>query len=242
MRKRRNPPPCLKACPPLEKASGFTIVEMLVALAIIGILILLSMKAYLWILDMSKQSRTMADIKTIGNVLNSFFIDHSYYPKPEDYDSNEESPMVPVSSLKDDLEPLYIAHLPTLDGWGNPLHYRHLTCFYGEGEEEKDTGSRKDDTWKNPHWSEVAPYPTVGRCLSTEIKENCSDLSGEAREECVHEQQDYCKSLNYLEGNESFQVFSFGRDNLNDVEEPFDSNMDQDIVFQGNQFISYPVR
>jgi len=75
--------------------------------------------------------RTMADMRTIGTSIEGFAIDNERYPEPTDG-------WVGIEVLVQDLEPVYVAELPKVDGWGNP--YR----FWSDGVKYRIVSSGKD--------------------------------------------------------------------------------------------------
>ena len=64
---------------------------------------------FLKAVDSGKQKRTMADLRTIGTVMESYAIDNNTYPATEGWQ--------PVSVLRDQVQPVYIRQLPLVDGW-----------------------------------------------------------------------------------------------------------------------------
>lgn len=61
-------------------------------------------------IDRGKQKRTMVDIRTLGQALESYSMETNSYPEAET-----------MEELRSIIEPDYIASTPTVDGWGNEL-------------------------------------------------------------------------------------------------------------------------
>jgi general secretion pathway protein G len=89
-------------------AKGFTLVELLVVVAIIGILASIAMANLLNALDKSKQKKTMADVRTIGSAVEAYATDTANYP----------SSLGTWAALKVVISPIYFKSPPDTDGWG----------------------------------------------------------------------------------------------------------------------------
>ena len=65
--------------------------------------------------QMGKQKRTMADIRSVALVFESYRVDNDALPgAPTDG-------FLPVETIREIVQPVYIRELPLLDGWGNPI-------------------------------------------------------------------------------------------------------------------------
>ncbi|OLD64478.1 MAG: hypothetical protein AUI47_05750 [Acidobacteria bacterium 13_1_40CM_2_68_5] len=92
-----------------DSRAGFTLVELLVVVAVIGIISAIAMPNLLNALDKSKQKKTMSDVRTIGVAVEAYATDTSNYP-------------VGISgwpSLKAIIDPYFIKSPPDTDGWNN---------------------------------------------------------------------------------------------------------------------------
>ena len=58
----------------------FTLIELLIVLAIIGILAAIAIPNLMNAVDKSKQRRTMSDIRSIGTAVESYAVDNAGYP------------------------------------------------------------------------------------------------------------------------------------------------------------------
>lgn len=61
-------------------AAGYTLVEMLVACAILALLALIAMPRIMVAVDRGKQARVEADLRTIQDALERHYLDYGYYP------------------------------------------------------------------------------------------------------------------------------------------------------------------
>lgn len=99
---------------------GFTLLEVLMVIAIIGILAALAIVNYLSALNRAKQKRTVADIRTIATSWESRASETARYNA-----AGFTFPTVPVTfaQLSTMLVPTYSQTLPRIDGWNRPLDF-----------------------------------------------------------------------------------------------------------------------
>lgn len=89
----------------LANRRGFTLVELMVVIAILGILAALAVPKFANATDTAKDARLKADLRTLDGALNMYYSAHNAYP-----------------NALTDLVPTYIANVPT-DAQGNALLY-----------------------------------------------------------------------------------------------------------------------
>ncbi len=96
-----------------DYSCGFTLVEVLVVVVILGIVSALSIVALAGALDRAKQRATMADMRTIGRTIEAYVVDNNFLPD----DTGGLAALVPV------LVPYQSDVLPISDHWGRELGY-----------------------------------------------------------------------------------------------------------------------
>jgi type II secretion system protein G len=69
-----------------RRGKGFTLIELMVVIAIILILALIAIPAYRNMQDRARKSRVQSDLRTLANALQMFFTDWNTYPVQEDAD------------------------------------------------------------------------------------------------------------------------------------------------------------
>lgn len=70
-----------------RRRTGFTLIELLIVVAIIGILAGIAIPNFLGARTKARVSRAFADMRTIGNALEMYYIDNTNYPSaPADDD------------------------------------------------------------------------------------------------------------------------------------------------------------
>jgi prepilin-type N-terminal cleavage/methylation domain-containing protein len=102
-----------------RKQGGFSLVEVLISVAVIGILVGVAMPNLMIAVRRSRQRRTMCDMRTLGAAFEAYAADHNVYPVGS---CVTDVPLPSVARLKPgsfaSLAPTYIAEPPIRDGWG----------------------------------------------------------------------------------------------------------------------------
>ena len=104
----------------MREQRGFTILEVLIVVAIIGIIAAIAIANYLNSAQRTRQKRTMADIRSIGVAWESRAVDTKSY--------NAAGFTMPAAALTYAdittlLSPTYMRNIPSADGWGHPLQF-----------------------------------------------------------------------------------------------------------------------
>ena len=89
-----------------RRERGFTLIEMIVVVAILGILVSILVPALLTAVNRSRQRRTMADMHNIAKANGTFAVDTGTF----------------VNAIGA-LQPNYLMIVPVDDGWGNAFNY-----------------------------------------------------------------------------------------------------------------------
>lgn len=85
---------------------GFTLVELIVVVAVLGILVAIVVPALVSAVDRTRQRRSMADMVSLAKANGMHQVDSSRY----------------VNALGA-LSPTYMVSVPASDGWGTPWQY-----------------------------------------------------------------------------------------------------------------------
>jgi general secretion pathway protein G len=111
----------------LGRARGVTLLEILVVVAVVGLIFVILLPNLIDGLHKSKQKRTVADMHAIATGMMSYHLDMSgaaaagYRVDIGDYDTIDHE------NLAGYLLPVYLKNLPKEDAWGHPFDY-----YYGK--------------------------------------------------------------------------------------------------------------
>jgi type II secretion system protein G len=105
---------------PARTEGGFTLVELLVVVAIIGILASIAVVNLQSALDKSKQRRTMTNIRSVATAVMAYGADFGYLPADG----------LQGNALRDSLRPNVFKDLTVLDAWNNNLVYNTDQLHY----------------------------------------------------------------------------------------------------------------
>jgi type IV pilus assembly protein PilA len=113
---------------------GFTLIEVLIVVAVIGIIVAMMIPNLLDALQKAKQKKSIADMRIVGTAMFSWLTDQAgaaaagtaASPLPvqlAQVDLTTYGTQHPASSLVTVLVTQYIEAIPELDGWQTPYHY-----------------------------------------------------------------------------------------------------------------------
>jgi type II secretion system protein G len=104
---------------------GFTLVELLIALAVLGILVVIAVVNYLNAVERGRQRRSMADMRSIATAVEAYAVDFNRYPPPSGF-TLPPGLSLPTTDLRHAaayLEPTYLKIAPLADGWNSWFDY-----------------------------------------------------------------------------------------------------------------------
>ena len=96
-----------------REQAGFTLLELLIVVAIIGLLVAIAIPALQYALDKSKQRVTLSDMRMIANAVMTYDLDNSFFPNSS----------LDAAGLMNVLQPYAGRALPDTDRWGNEFGY-----------------------------------------------------------------------------------------------------------------------
>ena len=104
----------------MRQRRGFTILELLIVVAIIGIIAAIAIANYLNAVQRTKQKRTMADMRSLAVAWEARAVDTKAY--------NASGFTMPAASISYAqvttlLSPTYMRNIPSADGWGYALQF-----------------------------------------------------------------------------------------------------------------------
>jgi type II secretion system protein G len=109
----------------LVSRRGFTLLEVLIVSAIIGILVSIAASNMRSVMNRARQKRTMADMRTIALGVDTFATDMNRFPAAAGYalPSGLSLPTATIGTILPALSPTYLRAIPTRDGWNSWFTY-----------------------------------------------------------------------------------------------------------------------
>ena len=104
------------------RRNGFSVIELLIAMLIIGIIAAIALGNYFNAIQRAKQKRTMADIRTAASAWEARAVDTRQYNAAGAFSLPAES--LTYDQITTMLIPTYIRSASRTDGWGFPLEFR----------------------------------------------------------------------------------------------------------------------
>jgi general secretion pathway protein G len=107
-----------------KRESGFTLIELPIVIAIIGILAAIAIPNLLNAVQRGKQKRTMSDMRALATAVEAYAVDNNLYPTAACASGLVSTGDVQIGTLSFQLlTPTYIATPPRVDGWGRLYFY-----------------------------------------------------------------------------------------------------------------------
>ncbi len=105
---------------PGQVERGFTLVELLIVVAVIGIISAIAIINLQGALEKSRQRKTMAAIRELGTAIQTYDADLSHFPRGG----------ITASELSTALSGVTFKRVDTQDGWGNDMIYTADASHY----------------------------------------------------------------------------------------------------------------
>lgn len=106
----------------MRRNGGFSVIELLIALLIVGIIAAIAMGNYFNAINRAKQKRTMADMRAVASAWESRAVDVRQYNAAGAFSLPAST--VDYNDLTKMLLPTYVRSMANTDGWGHPLDFR----------------------------------------------------------------------------------------------------------------------
>lgn len=108
-----------------RRAAGFTLVELLIIVAIIGILVAIAAVNYRNAIERARQRRAMGDLRSLSTAIEAYALDFGRYPPPGAFvlPAGLSLPSENLETARPYLEPTYIRATPLTDGWHSWFAY-----------------------------------------------------------------------------------------------------------------------
>jgi general secretion pathway protein G len=120
--------------------------ELLIVVAIIGILAAIAIPNLLTAMQRSKQKRSMADIRSIATAWEARATDMNNYGAAGGQSTVTWANDLTYASMVGRLTPTYIKSLPQNDGWGDPYGYINTSGIQGYAIRSLGKDNKADST------------------------------------------------------------------------------------------------
>jgi type II secretion system protein G len=166
-----------------QKNSGFTIVELLIVIVVLGILASITVAAYGGIAQRARDGQRYSDVKTIAKALELYYTDNGSYPAPPDD--------MPCANEHDTARSgcpnwtwligklsAYVAKLPidpknTLGSWNSPSQHTYYYVALPNNSSFPASCASSSQTYQEYYLS----YWTENEPIKNELNGSCSNPS-----------------------------------------------------------------
>jgi general secretion pathway protein G len=129
----------------LRARAGFTLIEIMVVVFILGLLVTLVAPKIIGRTDEARRTKALADIKGIEEAMHLFKLDNGFYPTT---DQGLQALVTRPSNARNYSPDGYLDKLP-VDPWGNPYVYfsdgqNYIIKSYGADGQEGGEGKNAD--------------------------------------------------------------------------------------------------
>jgi general secretion pathway protein G len=129
----------------LRAGAGFTLIEIMVVVFILGLLVTLVAPKIIGRTDEARRTKALADVKGIEEALHLFKLDNGFYPTT---DQGLQALVTRPSNARNYSPDGYLDKLP-IDPWGNPYVYfsdgqDYIVKSYGADGQEGGEGKNAD--------------------------------------------------------------------------------------------------
>jgi general secretion pathway protein G len=129
----------------LRASAGFTLIEIMVVVFILGLLVTLVAPKIIGRTDEARRTKALADVKGIEEALHLFKLDNGFYPTT---DQGLQALVTRPSNARNYSPEGYLDKLP-IDPWGNPYAYfsdgqDYIVKSYGADGQEGGEGKNAD--------------------------------------------------------------------------------------------------
>ena len=108
-----------------RRSPGFTLIEILVVVAILGIIIAIAVINYLNAIDRARQRRSMSDMRGLATAAEAYAADLDRYPPSAAFTlpPGLGLPTLTLVNARPYLQPTYMKTVPMFDGWNSWFLY-----------------------------------------------------------------------------------------------------------------------
>jgi len=108
-----------------RRSSGFTLIEILVVVAILGIIVAIAVVNYLNAIGRARQRRSMSDMRSIATAVEAYATDLNRYPPASGFTMPPglALPTLTLENTRPYLQPTYMKSVPVADGWNSWFLY-----------------------------------------------------------------------------------------------------------------------